>query len=62
MQKKVQPWPLVTPHQASKLLHLPIKAIRNMIDRKELLALKVGPHWRIPKSELSKWAHTHRDM
>jgi excisionase family DNA binding protein len=62
MQKRVEPWPLLTPHQAAKLLHLPIKTVRKMIDRKELLAFKIGPHWRISKSELKKWAQTHRHI
>jgi excisionase family DNA binding protein len=62
MQKRVELWPLLTPRQAAKLLHLPLKMLRKMIDRKELVAFRIGPHWRISKSELSKWSQTHRHM
>jgi excisionase family DNA binding protein len=62
MGKQVKGSPLLTPHQVAKLLHVPIKTIRKMIDRKQLLAFKVGRHWRIPRSELSKKAKPTRDM
>jgi excisionase family DNA binding protein len=46
--------PLLTPDEAAKLLHLPIKAIQAMIDNKELVAHKVGRYWRIRRREVAK--------
>jgi excisionase family DNA binding protein len=46
--------PLLTSRQAAKLLNLPTYRVVRMIHRNELLAFKVGSHWRIPRSEVSK--------
>jgi excisionase family DNA binding protein len=53
MEKEADPT-FVTPREAAKLLNLPTHRVLNMIHRKELPALKVGKHWRIPKSEITK--------
>ena len=44
----------VTLQQAAQMLHVPADGLLKMIHRKELPALKVGAHWRIPKSEVTK--------
>jgi len=54
MEKEADPTPFLTPRQAAKLLNLPTHRVLTMIHRKELPALKVGAHWRIPKSEVTK--------
>ena len=46
--------PLLTSSQAAKLLNLPTHRVLKMIHRSELLAFKVGSHWRIPRSEVAK--------
>ena len=46
--------PLLTPREAADLLNVPTHRIRIMIHRNQLPALKVGTHWRIPKTELAK--------
>ena len=54
MEKEADPTPFLTPRQAAKLLNLTTHRVLKMIHRKELPALKVGAHWRIPKSEVTK--------
>ena len=54
MENEPDSTPFLTPRQAAKLLNLPIHRVLKMIHRKELPALKVGAHWRIPKSEVTK--------
>jgi excisionase family DNA binding protein len=55
MEKPTNPMPsFATLQQAAKLLNLPAHMVQEMIHRKELPALKVGAHWRIPKSEVTK--------
>jgi excisionase family DNA binding protein len=49
MDKQAEPTPLLTPREAAKLLNLPTKTVRRMIQSKELPALKVGRRWRIPR-------------
>ena len=61
MEKQADPTQFLTPAQAAKLLNLPTHRVLRMIDRKELPALKVGRRWRIPRSEVSKWAQQHRE-
>jgi len=46
--------PLLTSRQAAKLLNLPTYRVVRMIHRNELLAFKVGSHWRIPRIEVNK--------
>ena len=53
MQKSVD-MPLLTPREAAKLLNLPTNTVRKMIERKELLAYKIGRRWRIPQPEVTK--------
>ena len=53
MQKPVD-MPLLTPREAAKLLNLPTNTVRKMIERKELLAYKIGRRWRIPQPEVAK--------
>jgi excisionase family DNA binding protein len=44
----------VTLQQAAQMLHVPADGLLKMIHRKELPAIKVGTHWRIPRSALTK--------
>ena len=46
--------PLLTPREAAKSLNLPTNTVRKMIERKELLAYKIGRRWRIPQPEVTK--------
>jgi excisionase family DNA binding protein len=46
--------PLLTPREAAKLLNLPTNTVRKMIERKELLAYKIGRRWRIPQPEVTR--------
>jgi excisionase family DNA binding protein len=61
MEKQSDPTSFLTPHQAAKVLNLPTYTVLRMIHRKELPALKVGTRWRIPVTELAKWAQAHRE-
>ena len=54
MENEPDPRPFLTPSQAAKLLNLPTHKVLKMIHRKQLPAHKVGAHWRIPKSEVTK--------
>ena len=54
MEKHDDRTEFLTLQQAAKLLNLPTHRVLTMIHRKELPALKVGAHWRIPKSEVTK--------
>ena len=48
MNKPADP-AFLTPRDAAHLLNLPTYTVLRMIRRKELPALKVGSHWRIPR-------------
>ena len=54
MQKQAEPTVFLTPKQAAKLLNLPTHRVLKMIHRKELPAIKVGSHWRIPRNAVPK--------
>ena len=54
MQKQAEPTVFLTPKQAAKLLNLPTHRVLKMILRKELPAIKVGSHWRIPRNAVPK--------
>ena len=54
IENQTDPLQFLTSREAANLLDLPTHRIRIMIQRKELLAMKVGSHWRIPRSELTK--------
>jgi excisionase family DNA binding protein len=54
MENQADSMQFLTVPQAAKLLNLPTHRIRIMIRHKELPALKVGTHWRIPTGELIK--------
>ena len=45
----------LTPREAAKLLNLPTQTIRDMIERKELPAVRVDANvWRIRRSDVIK--------
>ena len=54
MEEQADLAPLMSPRDAAKLLNLPTQTIRDMINRKELLAFRVGNQWRISRSEVAK--------
>jgi excisionase family DNA binding protein len=60
MEKQSDPSSFLSPRQAARLLNLPTHTVLRMIHRKEVAALKVGTRWRIPRTELTKWAQAHR--
>lgn len=49
------PEPLLTSRQAAKLARVSTQALRAVLQRKELLAYKVGSQWRINKRQLTQW-------
>ena len=49
------PEPLLTCRQAAKLARVSTQALRAVLQRKELLAYKVGSQWRINKRQLTQW-------
>ena len=55
MDKAFDLLPSLTPCQAGKLLNLPTQTIRDMIKRKELLAVRVDERLRISRSEVLKF-------
>ena len=56
MDKVFDLLPSLTPRDAAKLLNLPTQTIRDMIKRKELLAVRVNENqWRISRSEVLKF-------
>jgi excisionase family DNA binding protein len=61
MEKQADLLPLLTLHEAAKLLNLPIHSVRNMIRSKKLRAFKVGGQWRIRRSEITKWVQPNRE-
>ena len=54
MEKRDDRTEFLTAGQAAKLLNLSTQTVLRMIHRKELPAIKVGTHWRIPRSALTK--------
>ena len=62
MEKQADPERLLTPQEAARFLNLPTETIVQMILRKELRAFKVRRYWRLSKTDITKWARTHRDM
>ena len=55
MDKPFDLLPSLTPCQAGKLLNLPTQTIRDMIKRKELLAVRLSNNeWRISRHEVTK--------
>jgi len=49
------PEPLLTSRQAAKFARVSTQALRAVLQRKELLAYKVGSQWRINKRQLTQW-------
>jgi len=54
MERQADSLPLLTPHEAAELLHVPTEKILDMIEHKELQAFKVGHYWRIRRSAVNK--------
>ncbi len=54
MDKASDMLPSYTPREAAKLLNLPTQTIRDMINRKELPAFKMGNQWRVSRSDVIK--------
>jgi excisionase family DNA binding protein len=55
METDLDPLSLLTLKQTADLLRVSPRVVRVMIQRNELLALRVGRQWRIRSSQLAKW-------
>ena len=55
METDLDPLSLLTLKQTADLLRVSPRVVRVMIQRNELLALKVGRQWRIRSSQIAKW-------
>jgi excisionase family DNA binding protein len=55
METDLDPPSLLTLKQTADLLRVSPRVVRVMIQRNELLALRVGRQWRIRSSQLAKW-------
>ena len=47
----------VTPDQAATVGNVSPRTVRNLIDRGELKAIRVGRLWRIPTQSLAEYLH-----
>ena len=55
METDLDPLSLLTLKQTADLLRVSPRVVRVMIQRNELLALRVGRQWRIRSSQLARW-------